>query len=158
MPMNKNLKLIVPLVVLALLIITATVSYQTGFRKGFMAPLAQLRPTEIFSLVGRIKSIDGGALTLEVPVLAIDKPLEIGQRVEIRKVLVSNETKVTEIIAKSIPPDINSLLEGRAPLTEERTLAFNNLQVGDQVEVSARENILAKKEFEATKVSRLTMP
>lgn len=154
--MSKNLKFVVSLLtVLALLLIAAVISYQVGFRKGFSAPLAQLRPTEVFSLVGQIKSLGDNFLTLEVPVLVADNPLEIGQRAEIRKVLISKETGVVEVIAKPISPDAGVLLEEKAPLAEEKTITFANLQVGDQIEVFARENILTKKEFEATKVSRL---
>lgn len=154
--MSKYLKFIFSLLIIsALLIVTAAISYQAGFQKGFTAPLAQLKPTEVFSLIGQIKSISGNAIILEVPVLVADNPLEIGQRAETRKVLISKETNIVETIVKPISPDITVLLEDKAPLAEEKAVTFANLQVGDQVEVFARENILAKKEFAATKVSRL---
>lgn len=102
-------------------------------------------PEKIFGLAGRIISKKSNALTLEINSLANRVPVNGSIPKEQRIVQINGATSIKELTF------FRSKL-GSAPT--EKTITLNNLQVGDQIIVTANENIKEKQTFTASLIQK----
>lgn len=146
-------------VILGVLILVAVFAafvsgYETGKRqvaisngeKGDGAPVSDQATTaipfemsEIFSLGGRVQTIEPGVLTFETQLATDLSP-------QIRRAII---TKDTTIIKFEI------LKQGEEITGKQTDIKIGNIKAGDTIVVAAKENIKDKKEFTATAVQLL---
>lgn len=118
----------------------------------FFPPL----PDEIFSISGVIKSIENNIISLEIISLTERFSLSIEPKKEIRKITVTKDVK----IIKSNPfilPEINPKTGEIKPIKQE-IIKLTDLEIGDQIIATAKENIKTKTEFEAVEIQLQISP
>lgn len=115
-------------------------------------------PAEIFSIYGAITKIGDSTLSLEITspsqrILPGDTPQK-----EMRAVGITKDTKITEFdtfaMFQSVDPATNTI----PPLPQPKVISKSQLKVGDNVSVSASENIKTEKSFTASEISRQVPP
>lgn len=152
-----------------------------GTRKSYQAQLERAKqffPTmsDVRSLSGKVKSIGGNVVTVEIAPLA--NPFE--EWPTLREVVVGKDTKIVKsglkdpkefakeqeeyqrAIAQSQRQSNPAAAPGAQPPAvlptpplpfTEKEIAFKDLKVGDQVMVEAKDNIKLVSRFEATRIS-----
>lgn len=97
---------------------------------------------EIFSLGGKVKTVESNAITFETQIAPDPQP-------QVRKALVTKDTVTTkfEVIKK------DGKISGR-----QTSIKISNIKKGDTIVAAANENIKDKKEFTATTVQLLIPP
>lgn len=113
------------------------------------------QPAEIFSISGSIKEIGKDFLKIEYFVPS-ELPLLPGEtaKKELRKVAVNQNTKIIKIdfssFSQGMPPKPSELQAG----PKEIKISLSDLKVGENISVTAKENIKDKKEFSATIIQK----
>lgn len=102
-------------------------------------------PDKIFGLAGKIVSKSSSSLTLEINSLKDRAPVNGAMPKEKRTVRINEATSIKELMF--------SRAKLGSPPTE-KTITLNNLQVGDQVIVTANENIKEKNAFTASLIQK----
>lgn len=168
--MFKDNKVIISAVLAVVLLV---VSYQVGFSLGKKKTLDQNNKeiaklnkaldffvpqplAEVFYVSGEIKSISGNVISLE-----INSPSErnlpgMEPKKEIRKIDVASGTKLFKISLFAVP-GIDPKTKLPAPPKEE-TIKISDLKVGNIINVSSKENIKDKTEFEASGIQLQVLP
>lgn len=102
-------------------------------------------PSVLYNLNGVIKRIEQGAIVLEANVPAVNQAGEPISQKEIKKALLTPETKFTRLhIEKDEQNGQQSI--------KQATIALGDLKLGDKIEVIANRDIKDALEFEAKQV------
>ena len=102
-------------------------------------------PENIFGLAGKIVAKGIASLTLEINSLTNRTPVNGVMPKERRTVRIDGSTSVKELT-------FSRAKLGSPPV--EKTITLNNLQVGDQIIVTASENIKEKNSFTAALIQK----
>lgn len=113
--------------------------------KGTAAIITPPLPENIFGLAGKIVSKSKNSFVLEINSLKDRVPVNGSMPKERRTVQINSATSIKELTF--------SRAKLGSPPTE-KTITLNNLQVGDQIIVTAQENIKEKREFAASLIQK----
>jgi len=102
-------------------------------------------PDVLHNLRGTIKEFDKGNIVMEAEIPQIDEDGKLVSLAEIKKILITPDTKIT-----SLSFVIHEQTGKKIPREED--IRFQDLQVGDYIEVLSGQNIRIEKEFEVSKV------
>jgi len=105
-------------------------------------------PEEIYSVIGKITKIEGNSILMESQIRVSRLPLPEGKEIETKeiKVNLTDETKIAKIeliVPTTLPPK---------EIFKETPLKFEDLKVGDQINVTSKENIKGKTEILADRI------
>ena len=105
-------------------------------------------PEEIYSVIGKITKIEGNSILMESQIKVSRLPLPEGKEIEKKniKVNLTDETKIAKIemiVPTTLPPK---------EIFKETPLKFEDLKVGDQINVTSKENIKSKTEILADRI------
>lgn len=108
-------------------------------------------PSEMNSISGAIKEIKDDTIALETRKIFTDLYDRItrANETDIRTIKITKDTKIVEINFLA-PVKIKPGALPSAPA--EKPLKLSDLKVGDQITVSAKENVKDKMEFDAEKI------
>lgn len=101
-------------------------------------------PTTLYNLAGSIKNLDKDSLTLEANIPFIDEKGEPISRIETRTAKITALTKFSRLAFVET--------ESGKRVPKETTITFNDLKIGNFVEVIALEDISHAEEFEASQI------
>ena len=102
-------------------------------------------PDVLHNLRGAIKEFDGGNIVMEAEIPQVDENGKLILLAEIKKVLITSDTKITSLSFVIHEPTGKKI-------PREEDIRFNDLQIGDYIEVLSGQNIRIEKEFEVSKV------
>ena len=136
--------------------------YQQGYQNGWQEaknliekklPFLQT-PKEVFSLEGEVLKVSTNWLEIKAEPVC-DNPLSEVCKETIRKIKVTPATKIIkeEKIRPSAPPKSPEELEKILQKDkQEKKIALSEIKKGGRVKVTSKENILTKKEFQASEI------
>lgn len=138
---KKGMNQIILVIIFLILIVGAGIG---GYFLGQHTMLNSLypEPNEVFSISGKITSIDGNSLVVETSSLERYIP---GQEFE-TKLITINTNQQTKIYKLNFSP------ENPTEFTET-VLSFSDLAVGDAVGILSSENIKGKSQVTATEIT-----
>jgi hypothetical protein len=113
-------------------------------------------PEQIFNFTGTIVAKEGNILSIEIFDLTKKYYDLVQHPKEIRKVEVGPDTRIVQPVVEPPKPGQTEPPEPTQP--KEKSISLNDLNVGDQIAVWAKENIKYKKEFTATKIIYVSSP
>lgn len=102
-------------------------------------------PKSLYNLIGLIQSIEGNSIILEAKIPYVNEVNQIVNKIETREAIVNPETDFSRIIFEDTEDT------GRKTI-QKSEITFEELKVGDQIEVIARKDIKNKQEFEVVSV------
>ncbi len=160
-------KIISIFIVAVLIIVSSAIFYQSGKKAGqeesikqsaeqiaslqqnleaFFPPL----PESLNNVLGKITKIESGAFYFEASYKVKRFPQTDGSEKQIltKKVKISPTTEI-------VKSDFEAPITEEMPGVPEIKLSLNNLQIGQQVYISTKENILEKDEFIADRIQTM---
>lgn len=102
-------------------------------------------PKILYNLAGPVKNFDKKSITFEASIPQLDEKGEAIAKIEIRKALITSATKFTHLTFVA-QPGTNS----QTPL--ETSITFQDIKIGDYIEIISNQDISQKEEFEATQI------
>jgi len=102
-------------------------------------------PGVLYNLAGKVEKLEEGIIVFEAIVPQIDEKNQLLSKKETRKAIITSNTSFSRLV-------IATQQETGLKKSEENQIDFEDLKVGDYIEVSANQNISKLTEFEAIKV------
>ena len=154
--MTKQIKKILPVILITLIlfflvIIILFFSFQKGpevvlspeIKVPQKEPPKITLPKIIYNLAGTVKNFDKKSITFEASIPQLDEKGEAITKIEIRTALIAPTTKFTRLSFVTQPET-----DRQTPL--EISITFQDIKIGDYIEVISNQDISQKDEFEAT--------
>jgi len=105
-------------------------------------------PSVIYNLAGLVKEIKESSFVLEASIPQVDQAGKVTQKKEMRKINVTANTRFSHLTFVAQPGTT-----AKSPL--ETPMNFNEMKVGDYIEVIASQDISKAQDFEASQVREL---
>lgn len=102
-------------------------------------------PEILYNLTGIIQEIERNSIVLEVNIPYVDETNQIAHKIEIRKAIINTDTKFSDM-------SFIDTEDANRKTIQESEITFQDLKIGDQIEVISNKDIKDKQEFEAVKV------
>ena len=102
-------------------------------------------PEILYNLTGIIQEIERNSIVLEVNIPYVDETNQIVHKIEIRKAIINTDTKFSDM-------SFIDTEDANRKTIQESEIIFQDLKIGDQIEVISNKDIKDKQEFEAVKV------
>jgi len=100
-------------------------------------------PKILYNLAGPVQNFDKISITFEASIPQLDEKGEAITKIEIRKALITPTTKFIRLTFVAQPET-----DRQTPL--EISITFQDIKIGDYIEVISNQDISQKEEFEAT--------
>lgn len=148
--MKKSIIIVLILVLIILIGVIATKYYfsqkiTSGPPEKEPPPKEEIKlPKTIYNLAGAIQKLEQNALLFGATINQLDQNGQLVQRIETRKAIITQTTKLTSLTFTETEP-------GRKT-PKETPITFKDLKLGDYIEVISNRDISQAEEFEATQI------
>jgi len=102
-------------------------------------------PKVLYNLTGKIKNLERNTIVFEANVPVIDENNQPRSKIEIRKAIITPNTKFTRLTFVQKESDNKKI-----PL--ETNITLNDLKISDYIDVISNQDIYQKEEFESTEI------